>query len=318
MRRESGLSNQELRAMLFDLYVNNLNAMRKHPGVEVTPHDTDVFVCPLCFRCFTRDALDAQLLSLDHIPPESLGGKRGDATLVCVECNRSAGSELESKLVTALRVGDVWSMTPGATIDTQYSPFPDDDTRWLAAKLQSSSDGFSIIGDPKRTDPELIDMVSDPDFVSSIKSFRVRLPNPDMRLTSIALLKTAYLFLFRVYGYWAISPRPMNKIREQIHNSKDPLLPDTWIASWMTSEIKPGIHFVFWHNGIHAYLVAFNVDTGKRTKQYKVVLPAPDDSGLRIYEQLKSIYTSPTCIVEVEHQKDPIKDLEHYSLLDRI
>jgi HNH endonuclease len=48
--------------------------------------------CPLCLRLFPRDQIDR--LSLDHVPPESVGGKL--KVLTCEECNNTAGAELDS------------------------------------------------------------------------------------------------------------------------------------------------------------------------------------------------------------------------------
>ena len=51
-----------LRQKLFDLYANNWNIVKQHPNLRVTPDINDVFICPLCFRCFTREYLDSDVL----------------------------------------------------------------------------------------------------------------------------------------------------------------------------------------------------------------------------------------------------------------
>ena len=62
------------------------------------PGAPDCYVCPLCMRAFTRYALAAKELTLEHVPPESLGGRR--LVLTCRHCNNRAGAKVDSQILT--------------------------------------------------------------------------------------------------------------------------------------------------------------------------------------------------------------------------
>ena len=50
--------------------------------------------CPICLRSFTRDAAEkGQTVTLEHVPPETLGGSV--KCLTCKPCNNSAGRKLD-------------------------------------------------------------------------------------------------------------------------------------------------------------------------------------------------------------------------------
>jgi len=63
---------------------------------SVAAVDGEIYACPICFRGFSSDALGQGLLTEDHVPPESLGGR--PLVLSCRECNNRAGHAFESHM----------------------------------------------------------------------------------------------------------------------------------------------------------------------------------------------------------------------------
>jgi hypothetical protein len=67
---------------------------------ELLPEGTPPFyVCPLCitdssFRSFFKEAIAQHLLTEEHVPPESQGGRA--MLLMCAQCNNAAGTELDA------------------------------------------------------------------------------------------------------------------------------------------------------------------------------------------------------------------------------
>jgi hypothetical protein len=53
----------------------------------------DQYVCPLCLRPFDHTALHTEL-TIEHVPPESLGGK--ELVLTCRDCNSHAGHTIDA------------------------------------------------------------------------------------------------------------------------------------------------------------------------------------------------------------------------------
>jgi hypothetical protein len=74
-------------------------------GVAEASASDDIYVCPLCleidyeqrsgrFTCHTDAAIEDRSLTVEHVPPESLGG--GPLLLTCKDCNNTAGHELDA------------------------------------------------------------------------------------------------------------------------------------------------------------------------------------------------------------------------------
>src|SRR5688572_28923397 len=61
---------------------------------RISGDERHIYVCPLCVRGLRADALAARLLSIEHVPPRSVGGK--PLTLTCKECNSRAGHTVDA------------------------------------------------------------------------------------------------------------------------------------------------------------------------------------------------------------------------------
>jgi hypothetical protein len=64
------------------------------PGRYAVP----TYVCPICRDPFTVEALDDSRLSLEHVPPQSVGGR--ELLLTCTKCNNTAGTKLDAAAKT--------------------------------------------------------------------------------------------------------------------------------------------------------------------------------------------------------------------------
>ena len=74
-------------------------------------------LCPLCMRVFKEQALNQQTdlpLTLEHLPPEELGGK--PSILLCKKCNSTTGHDIDSKLLEYLKVMPFHSSEPKSSV----------------------------------------------------------------------------------------------------------------------------------------------------------------------------------------------------------
>jgi len=69
---------------------------KSFPGVieKAAPGVGPMYVCPVCDRAFPREAVEARVLTAEHVPPESFGGRA--RLLTCRRCNNEAGAKLDS------------------------------------------------------------------------------------------------------------------------------------------------------------------------------------------------------------------------------
>src|SRR6266853_6998366 len=64
------------------------------PGTYAVP----TYVCPICCSPFTVEALNDRRLSVEHVPPQSVGGR--ELLLTCTTCNNTDGTKLDADAKT--------------------------------------------------------------------------------------------------------------------------------------------------------------------------------------------------------------------------
>lgn len=271
------------RRNLFRLYANNWSIVKRHPSLHVTPDLDDVFVCPLCLKSFTSEALShPNVLSLEHVPPGKLGGSHKDWTLTCTHCNNAAGI-LEGRLAKKMQVEDVMNGIPGTSIDGEYTIVADGEEIWLPVTLRISPEGWELIGYPNRSNPKLLQQVLNKKFEERVTGFKFRYTGKSGS-PAVALLKTAYLFIFRLFGYGVIVHPVLQTVREQIQEPTGNILPRSWLVNWELPDHMLGVNVITQPSNLRMFLVVFDLYSGKRTRRYGVILPGPNELGLEVYD----------------------------------
>lgn len=199
---------------LFDVYA--ANASLHFPQLR------DCFLCPLCLREFSRQAIDEDLLSVEHVIPEKLGGRL--KTMTCRRCNNSQGSSHDAELVNFMRSFDIRAglipahsrFTIGCAEITGnlYFPIESDDP--------NKQRGWEFDGVPKaskRGHPELCDE----ELSTGTREFKVSVSRGYKRIPSqVAFIRSAYLMMFYYFGYAYIKYELAKPIRDQIANISTP------------------------------------------------------------------------------------------------
>jgi len=54
------------------------------------------YICPICGNLFDKESVENKTLTIDHVPPKSIGGK--PLVLTCESCNNDLGSKLDSQI----------------------------------------------------------------------------------------------------------------------------------------------------------------------------------------------------------------------------
>lgn len=125
-----------------------------------------------------------------------------------------------------------------------------------------------------------------------------------------ALLKIAYLYVFRLFGYGALIPESMQSVRRQIEDPTKPVLPKSWVVKWPFLEDVPGVSLVFWPGGLRAYLVVFDLDSGRRRRRFGILLPEPDDVDLKVHGHLLAGMSSKAVLFTFQENIDLLKRRE--------
>ncbi len=277
----------------FDLYAENWELVKHHPNLHVEPDVKDTFVCPLCMRFFTREALEHDVLSLEHVPPKKLNGKV--RTISCKDCNSEAGSALDSHLVKQHQLGEVLAGGTDSTYEIRYS-INGLDLSIPATLKRPDASTFQIIGDPKRTDPKALEKVMKSMENQPWDQFRfnmqISLSKP--KAADVSRLRIAYLWAFSVFGYGFLLNPNLAAIRGQIKYPDKDVLPVLGVTAGAYAELTPGVYIISKPTEFKSFLVAFDLKAPKGlVTRYVAILPGPAAPGLNIYHWLS------------EHQRTP-------------
>lgn len=190
---------------------------RTFPAIAVKLPAHRFYVCPICLTAFSEQALALRVLTREHVPPKSLGGKR--LALTCVACNSGGGHGADSH---ARREADLIGFARGdvreikAHLRTTSGRLP--------VRLSAGDGGVRMFGVPKAASKDAHDAVFG-DFNAATGegkwegfTFNVEFQafSPDRAATS--WLRSAYLAYFGALGYRFICRPEMDLVRARIRN----------------------------------------------------------------------------------------------------
>lgn len=292
---------QKENTALFERYAHSWYKYRKTVDLQNVPSNKNIFVCPLCLQEFSYNLIDE--LTKEHVPPSTLGGVV--KTLTCKKCNNGAGSLLESKLKNFLHLKKYFSgeiKTP-PKLDSRIF-FSSDSNISVDMRWKSPKEGKFLIR-PNRTNPK---------YLSDFKDF---LERGDDRFTlkytyddihsSIALLRSAYLDIFNIFGYSLIFDPIYDVIRTQINNPLKHILPKTDSSySWILPATYPdewiGVNIIYYPDRMMSFLCIYDlIISDGITERIGIILPSPRQPGLNVYRTLIERFGK-----EIEFAREPL------------
>jgi hypothetical protein len=175
------------------------------------------YVCPVCLHAFPEDALALRYLTREHVPPESVGGKR--MVLTCGGCNWSAGQGADSH---ARREAHLYDFASGnlkqikAGIRTRSGRIP--------IVLSAEGRGLQMFGVPRAAHPDAHAAVM-ADFEAATHwnnwrdlKFTVEFPAFSPERARASWLRSAYLAFFAALGYRFVFRPELDIVRARIKN----------------------------------------------------------------------------------------------------
>ncbi|MFC8436010.1 hypothetical protein [Streptomyces sp. NPDC057253] len=201
----------------FDEGAPKLRQVLERLGLGAELPDEEFYACPCCLVAYPRAAVTAGLLTIEDVPPKSLGGR--PLLLTCKRCNNTAGSDFDSH--AAIRASSDAFMrrqvTGRALPATAYV-----DGIPLRGAAQWTESGVQLFGVPEKNDPkvqaahfEALDAYAergdrDPDF-----SFTVHTRFDESR-ARVSWIRAAYLASFAALGWSYILREVMDPFRNQL------------------------------------------------------------------------------------------------------
>ncbi len=288
---------------LFKLFSQNLEWVKEHPAISFRPDFSDGYICPLCFDTFFEKDLDNSLqnyLTLEDIPPKSLGGK--PLALTCKKCNSTSGHELDVHLLNNLLDTDVNMLLPNSKAETTFELNGNkmNGTVEVDEKGTLKFDLHPHRSNPNQAKHFMEDMfpprtiyspIFYPDkmFSNGYKSptFHMKFKNTsNERRAEVALLRIGYLLAFATLGNGFLINGGLYKVREQILNPDMDILPKVfWIKYDFPKEIE-GVNIISSPKEMQSFLVVFTLKTPSQSRQFAIVLPGPSSPGTEVYDYI--------------------------------
>lgn len=212
--------------------------MREHPLSDYflkkggrghdLPHSEAYYACPCCLVAHPRAAVIAGFLTLEDVPPKTLGGR--PMLLTCRDCNSSSGTNFDAHAATKATDDSFirGAISPRVRATAYIDGIPSRGT------AQSTEKGISLVSVPGRNSPKeqaayiraLESLVSE-ERASSRFSFTIHTRYDETR-ARLSLIRASYLAAFAGLGWAYILRSEMKPIRDQIKSPSDRLL-ETYI-----------------------------------------------------------------------------------------
>lgn len=279
---------RQRRQSMYDAYAANLTATGKY--VLQCRDAKDTFVCPICRNAFGRDALESPLqVSIEHCIPESLGGTLATSTLLCTHCNNTSGSFYDAQYAKQFFAEEFFQGTsdrsmPGQ-IEVQGAIMRGD---WKFSNAERPRVEFLIRHErnhPNHLPEAKAKMKRMHSEADGAMTFTFPWPFHQWR-ARVALLRMAFLMMFRQFGYaYAFHPCA-ERVRNQILNPREEIIPDAFSTRMDDHPLANFVTLVTEPAGFRAFCVLMKFSSKRRTIVQGVLLPGPDDHGRAIYERL--------------------------------
>lgn len=253
---------------------------------------TQHYICPLCVKAQVivngNILMKFEEFTLDHVPPESIGGKT--ELMTCKVCNNTAG-EYEASLLEKIRLHAFGDNKEGASI--KKLSVKDDLSNSSRHKgfMTKDESGTILLDFPeqaKEHNPKLKNILDQ--FGQSIQEIHITIKTPDEEKLTKALLKAAYLLCFIHWGYEFVYSESGYRIRRVLHGEeKYPIpLPVVFIDK-EKQELPIGIGIIQKPVEIQSYYVTFSCIEGNNNYTAVVIIPTPN--GWNRLHEIHEFYT---------------------------
>jgi hypothetical protein len=240
----------------------------------------DTILCPICLGSFGREAITSGALTKEHILPESLGSAAW--TLGCCRCNSDSKRNIESHLTKLLRYEDVMAGLSGDAVRGRIRA--GDGEQRVQVKIEKAGPTVTLIGEPgtdrSPASRNLIRVLE-----SGVPSFQLSVYGGcDRRLANLSLLKSAYLYMFREFGYDYILRPQLDVVRRQLRCPGEEIIPRAAIFRFSEAPPMRGERVTRFVITDPSFLVvALNISTAQ-ARYCGVMLPSRRPTETHIYE----------------------------------
>lgn len=287
------------RLSIFKRYANNLDILIGNgilTGITLAYPET--YICPICLEQFPANAVKnsfKNFLTLEDVPPKSLGGK--PIILTCKTCNNTIGHKIDYHLLDRMLEIDISKFLPNSERRAKFKI--GDNT--VGGTISVDDNGKIQVYHPiKSNHPSKLES-----FIGRIKN-KVIKPKiniefnttADTNKLQLALLKIGYLMTFAKFGYAFILDKSYDRVREQLLNPETLIYPtDFWFEGPFPKE-HFGVPFITEKN-MEAAFPLFSLITKSSERTFGTIIPLTNKQIEEVIGEVKARFAK-TKTFEVE------------------
>jgi hypothetical protein len=193
--------------------------------VATTPPAWACYVCPLCLIGLPREAVEAKLLTDEHVPPGRLRGRA--IVLTCKPCNNRSGGWFDRHMLMGERVRTFGTpLTTGPLkVTTYHDGVPN------RGEAHFDGDAWRIFGIPQQNHPDHTKAaIAAMSTLTDGSTIQMRLHAwHDRRRDGLGWMRAAYLAAFAALGYSYVTQAVFDPLREALADpAGSPFQPRVW------------------------------------------------------------------------------------------
>jgi hypothetical protein len=256
----------------------------------------NLYVCPLCtdkyFYAEGDDIKGNSEFSLDHVPPESVGGEF--TILTCKKCNNEAGS-YEAELLKILNFGSVPDKKTGSLIPKMIVRNKQTGEQFHGiVQVANNQADIRFHEKAKQHNKKLKNFVAEL-HEGKIPALELMVPAPDEDKTGRALLKSAYLLCFACWGYEFVYSNNGERLRQVLKGELE--YPTRIPAVWHDTKknIMPKGLAILSKNGVReAFVVGLELKNTTDNCTAGILIPNPTENGWEKLSELEKMVRAKT------------------------
>jgi len=257
------------------------------PDGTITEIAEPIYICPLCLRGYTKLALDQNFhnpLTLEDVPPKSLGGK--PLLLTCKECNSKAGYMLDSVLMHHIQSQGFFQLSPGSKVVGKVSVNKLGAVNSIIKMGGNRELYFQVDGENYMVQKHILELNTSESGGNIDFTFQI----PSRTLAWVAILRIGYLLSFNYLGNLMLLSPNIEKIVRQVNHPDQRILPHSSVTKINKKEgFKAGLYFLTSPESYRCFFVTFSIQIDGYSENFGVFIPGPGEDGWRHFENIKSL-----------------------------
>jgi hypothetical protein len=203
---------------------------------NISTIDQECYCCPICRNLYLPEALEMDALTLEHAPPQKVGGK--PLALTCKECNSVAGYSVDSAVVQRQKLLDFTDAVMGQKQNFKGRAAFLIGGETLNINFEKDEGTPSIKPVRKINDPKKLKAYAD--YMNHLHmagkwdgmEFTITpTATYHVKYSKIGDLKNAFIICFAFFGYrFALNER-LSVVREQIMSYNKDIINYYWLPS---------------------------------------------------------------------------------------